>query len=221
MEAMGGGLNDDCSDLAAFAAGDADAGRRLYDRHAAVLFALCREETGSRSREDAEDAVQETFLRAFRMRDRLTDPTGFRPWLYAIARLVCRESRAARAKTRRDAGYGLGASRGTSQGVARGGAERMADHTAQEQLSRLGGSAPSAPLERSEALAHLGRAIDTLPEDLRLALHIFYIERDPVSVAKEALGISRAQFYRLVAEARNLIAAQLVRGDFKPRDFQT
>lgn len=221
MEAIGGGLNDDCSDLAALDAGDPDAGRRLYDRHAPLVFAICREEVGPRAREDAEDAAQETFLRAFRMRGRLTDCTGFRSWLCTIARLVCKERRTARAKERRDVGYGLGASRGASAGVARAGAERMSDHTANELLARQGGAAPSAPLEERETLADLGRAIDALPEDLRVALHIFYIERDPVSVAKEALGISRAQFYRLVAEARNLIAAQLVRGDFKPRDFQT
>ena len=216
MEAIGGGLNDDCSDLAALDAGDPDAGRRLYDRHAPLVFAICREEVGPRAREDAEDAAQETFLRAFRMRGRLTDCTGFRSWLCTIARLVCKERRTARAKERRDVGYGLGASRGASAGVARAGAERMSDHTANELRARQGGAAPSAPLEERETLADLGRAIDALPEDLRVALHIFYIERDPVSVAKEALGISRAQFYRLVAEARNLIAARLTQGDMKP-----
>jgi RNA polymerase sigma-70 factor (ECF subfamily) len=102
MESMGAPVNDDCSDLAALDAGDRDAGRRLYDRHASVIFALCRVESGSRSAEDAEDLVQETFLRAFRMRDRLTDCTGFRPWLYAIARLVCKERRTERARARRD-----------------------------------------------------------------------------------------------------------------------
>lgn len=215
MEAIGGGLNDDCSDLAALDAGDPDAGRRLYDRHAPLVFAICREEVGPRAREDAEDAAQETFLRAFRMRGRLTDCTGFRSWLCTIARLVCKERRTARAKERRDVGYGLGASRGASAGVARAGAERMSDHTANELLARQGGAAPSAPLEERETLADLGRAIDALPEDLRVALHIFYIERDPVSVAKEALGISRAQFYRLVAEARSVLAARMTRADLE------
>ena len=188
MDAIGAGLNDDCSDLAALDAGDPDAGRRLYERHAPLIFSVCREEVGGRAREDAEDAVQETFLRAFRMRDRLIDCTGFRPWLCTIARLVCKERRTTRAKERRDVGYGLGASRGASAGVAREGAERMADHTANEVLARGSGEAPSAPIEEREALASLGRAIDALPEELRLALHIFYIERDPVSVAKRTLG---------------------------------
>lgn len=211
MEAIGGGLNDDCSDLAALDAGDPDAGRRLYDRHAPLLFALCREEVGSRAREDAEDAVQETFLRAFRMRERLTDCTGFRSWLYAIARLVCKERRTTRARSRRDVAYGLDAARGASK--ERG--KPMPTHTMQAMLEKQGGAAPSAPLERRETLARLGGAIDALPHDVRLALHLFYLEPDPVDAAKKALGISRAQFYRLVAEARQLIAAQLTREDLQ------
>jgi len=202
-------MHDDCSDLAALDAGDPDAGRRLYDRHAAVLVALCREETGTRSREDAEDAVQETFLRAFRMRSRLTDCTGFRPWLYAIARLVCRERRKSRARERRDVAYALDESRQSSKE----GPRRMATSAGMPIAARQGGPAPSAALERGETLERLGRAIDALPDDVRLALHLFYLERDPVEAAKRSLGVSRAQFYRLVATARELIGAKLSRED--------
>jgi len=209
-------MNDDCSDLAALEAGDRQAGGRLYDRHAAVIFALCRDEIGVRSREDAEDAVQETFLRAFRMRERLTDCTGFRSWLYAIARLVCKERRAARAKGRRDVGYGLDVSRDANRGDVREGANRMSPHVTHSMLERQSGEAPTSSLERQEALRRLGSAIDALPQDIRLALHLFYIEPDPVDAAKRALGISRAQFYRLVTQARQLIAAQLSREDMTP-----
>ncbi|MFM1868380.1 MAG: hypothetical protein RL591_1788 [Planctomycetota bacterium] len=209
-------MHDDCSDLAALDAGDREAGKRLYDRHAALIFALCRTEIGARVQADAEDAVQETFLRAFRMRDRLTDCTGFRSWLYAIARLVCKERRSSRVRERRDIGYALDASRDTSQGVAREGAHRMPPHVTNSMLERQSGAAPTTPLEKQEALRQLGRAIDTLPEDIRLALHLFYIEPDPVDAAKRALGISRAQFYRLVTQARQLLAAQLSREDLTP-----
>jgi len=213
MDPIRGPVNDDCSDLAAYDAGDREAGRRLYDRHAPLIFALCREETGVRSARDAEDAVQETFLRAFRMRDRLTDCTGFRPWLYAIARLVCKERRNTRAKERRDLGYGLDASRDASRQAANEGTKRMPNHTMQGLLEKAGGASASSSLEQRELMAQLGSAIDALPEDLRLALHLFYIEPDPVDAAKRALGISRAQFYRLVTQARELIAAQLTRED--------
>lgn len=75
---------------------------------------------------------------------------------------------------------------------------------------------PSRPLERHETLRRLGRAIDELPEDIRLALHLFYLEPDPVAAAKHALGVSRAQFYRLVSQARELIGAKLSREDLQP-----
>ncbi len=215
MDPMRAPVNDDCSDLAALDAGDREAGRRLYDRHAAVLFALCRQETGARTVQDAEDAVQETFLRAFRMRDRLTDCTGFRPWLYAIARLVCKERKNTRAKERRDLGYGLDASRRSSKTGASEGRKPMPPHTMQGLFERQVDTAPSAPLEHQETLGRLGAAIDTLPADVRLALHLFYIEPDPVEAAKRALGISRAQFYRLVTQARQSIAAQLTREDLE------
>jgi len=216
MDPMGALVNDDCSDLAALDAGDRDAGRRLYDRHAAVIFALCRGESPSRSVQDAEDAVQETFLRAFRMRDRLTDCTGFRPWLYAIARLVCKETRSDRARAHRDVAYGLDLSRqSTAPGRGNEGRKPMPTHSMQAAIERQSEAAPSAAVERQETLARLGSAIDSLPRDVRLALHLFYLEPDPVDAAKRALGISRAQFYRLVAEARQLISAQLTREDLQ------
>jgi RNA polymerase sigma factor (sigma-70 family) len=215
MDDMGGPVSDDCSDLAALDAGDPDAGGRLYERHAAVVFSLCRAETGARVHEDAEDAVQETFLRAFRMRDRLTDCTGFRSWLYAIARLVCRERRATRAKARRDVGYALGASRETARESATHARKPMPPQVANATIEANGSTAPEQPLEQRETLARLGHAIDELPEDVRLALHIFYLEKDPVTAAKRALGISRAQFYRLVAQARELIGAKLSREDLQ------
>jgi len=215
MEPMGAPVNDDCSDLAALDAGDRDAGRRLYDRHAPVIFALCRVESGARSAEDAEDAAQETFLRAFRMRDRLTDCTGFRAWLYAIARLVCKERRTERARARRDVAYGLDFSRQATQQSGKEGRKPMPQHTMQAAFERQSDASPADPVERAETLARLGSAIDSLPRDVRLALHLFYLEPDPVDAAKRALGISRAQFYRLVAEARQLIAAQLTREDLQ------
>ncbi|MFM1821904.1 MAG: hypothetical protein RI967_170 [Planctomycetota bacterium] len=214
MDAMGGPVPDDCSDLAALDQGDRDAGRRLYERHAPLLYALCREETGARSHEDAEDALQETFLRAFRMRDRLTDCRGFRQWIASIARLVCKERRAARAKARRDAGYAAGHARADTHRGTNAMHAPSTIHAANQAIAAAS-EPPSRPLERHETLRRLGRAIDELPEDIRLALHLFYLEPDPVAAAKHALGVSRAQFYRLVSQARELIGAKLSREDLQ------
>jgi RNA polymerase sigma factor (sigma-70 family) len=69
-------------------AGHGAAFEALYDRHHASLLAFCRHMLGSR--EDGEDALQQTFLRAHRaLRDGAL-PDTVRPWLYAIARNRCR-----------------------------------------------------------------------------------------------------------------------------------
>jgi RNA polymerase sigma factor (sigma-70 family) len=68
--------------------GDAAAFEALYDRHHGSLLAFCRHMVGNR--EDGEDALQQTFLRAHQalMTGRL--PDSVRPWLFAIARNRCR-----------------------------------------------------------------------------------------------------------------------------------
>src|SRR4051812_36893985 len=43
-----------------------------------------------RNRSDAEEAVQEAFLRAWRFRDSVADPAAFRPWLFRVLVNACR-----------------------------------------------------------------------------------------------------------------------------------
>jgi RNA polymerase sigma-70 factor, ECF subfamily len=60
---------------------------RAFDEHGAVLFAFAVNAT--RDRHAAEDCVQETFLRAWRARDRFDGRrAGERTWLFAILRNV-------------------------------------------------------------------------------------------------------------------------------------
>ncbi len=69
--------------------GDADAFDELYARHASMIYRLGW--SILRDKQGAEDAVQETFLRAYKARQRY-DPgrASFSTWLYQIALNYCR-----------------------------------------------------------------------------------------------------------------------------------
>lgn len=74
----------------------------LLDRHEREIHVHCYRMLASF--EEAEDAVQETFLRAWRHADRLDDDTSLRAWLYRVATNVCLDE--LRARKRRPAPAG-------------------------------------------------------------------------------------------------------------------
>ncbi len=74
------------SDSAAVArarAGDREAFRTLVEKHSGNVFRLAFRMTGNE--EDAEDVVQETFLKAYRNLGRFAGQSEFSTWLHRIA----------------------------------------------------------------------------------------------------------------------------------------
>ena len=65
----------------------AESTRVLYERHAARLYAFCLRRLGTP--EDADDALQQTFLNAFASLRGGFVPTSEKAWLYRIAENVC------------------------------------------------------------------------------------------------------------------------------------
>ena len=90
----GGDTELDSSLLRQGKAGDHGALERLLARHERPLYALCYGILGHT--DDAEDAVQESFLRALRSLARFREDSAFRTWLYRICLNVCLEWRRAR-----------------------------------------------------------------------------------------------------------------------------
>jgi RNA polymerase sigma-70 factor, ECF subfamily len=74
------------SDTAAVAlarGGDSEAFRALVERHSRAVFRVAQRLTGSA--QDAEDVVQETFLKAYRQLGRFESRANFGTWLHRIA----------------------------------------------------------------------------------------------------------------------------------------
>jgi RNA polymerase sigma factor (sigma-70 family) len=115
---------------------------------------------------------------------------GLRSWLYAIARRVCSERR--RAANRRL----------HHEGVAMHNGALMIDHDAHARADAI-----VERCDEREALDRLGGALDQLEDRERLAVHLFYLDADPVQAAESALGLSRSGYYKLLVRAKEKLAA--------------
>ncbi len=81
-------VDADAGDVARAAAGDEAAFEALVRRHERALFNLAMRLLGDR--DDALDAVQDAFLRAYRSLPRFRGEASFRTWITGIAINVCR-----------------------------------------------------------------------------------------------------------------------------------
>ena len=69
--------------MAQVLAGDKDAFRLLVDRHSRSLYSVAYRMTGNQ--QDAEEVVQDSFLRAYKSLERFELRSSFSTWLYRIA----------------------------------------------------------------------------------------------------------------------------------------
>jgi RNA polymerase sigma-70 factor, ECF subfamily len=85
---------------------DESAFAALFERHRRELQVHCYRMLGSLH--DAEDMVQETFLRAWRNRERFEGRSSFRTWLYRIATNACLDALKRRGARPADVAGGYG-----------------------------------------------------------------------------------------------------------------
>jgi RNA polymerase sigma factor (sigma-70 family) len=76
--------SDDVDLVLAARSGDRTAWAGIYDRYADRLHDFCW--SVLRDRDEAGDAMHDTFITAYKKLDQLRDPTRLRSWLFAIAR---------------------------------------------------------------------------------------------------------------------------------------
>lgn len=142
--------------------GDRSAFDTLVVKYAGVVRSLTAARLGRGA--DAEDAAQDTFLRAFERLPRLEDPERFAGWLSTIAVNSALEK------------------------LRRGGRRKATSLTALTTEPPAAPVRAGADMERSEDAALLGRFVETLDEKTQTVLALRFREEMAVKDIAERLG---------------------------------
>ena len=167
---------------------EADATRALYEQYANQVFRYCLHQLGSR--EEAEDAVQSTFLNAFRGIKRGVVPDLEAAWLFKIAHNVC--------LSRRRSAW------------RRGRIESPADFEVIEELA-------PAPSRRADELIGLQDVLERLPETQRRAILLREWQGLSYREIAAELELSQSAVETLIFRARRSLASGLEQPEPKKR----
>jgi len=153
----------------------------LYREHAPAIASLGL--AMLQNVEEADDLVQDVFLRAWRALDRLEDREGARPWLMTIA------IRLARTRLRR---------RKLTRLLFRVDAPAV-EHAA----------APGSLPEHRDLVKHLYRVLDQIPVELRIAWVLRYVQEETVQSVADLCGWSLSTAKRRIQAADSRVSARL------------
>jgi RNA polymerase sigma factor (sigma-70 family) len=167
--------NDDAALVRRLRSGDERAFEEIFKRHRAPLLSYCRHMLSSQ--DEAEDALQQAFIKAHAALCGGTAPRELRPWLYAIARNCCLSAIAARRPTA----------------------------PLEEQTPSLAGL--SEEVSRREDLRELVAGIGRLPEDQRSALLLSELDDLPHAAIAAIVGCEVSKVKALVYQARSSLLA--------------
>ena len=159
---------------------EADATRALYEQYGRQIYAFCFSRL--RSREEAEDAVQSTFLNAFRALQRDVAPSHEAAWLYKIAENVCLTRARSSVRPRR--------------------VETPGD------LEAISEVVPAHEPD-TEELVNLPQALESMPEQQRRALLLREWQGLSYREIAEEMELSQSAVETLLFRARRTLASGL------------
>ena len=181
-------VDDVDAELAARARdGDRESYRALVVRYQTLAFRTAYLVT--RSAQDAEDAAQDGFVKAFLKLDQFKPGAQFRPWLVTIA--------ANEAKNR-----------------VRAEGRRLVYETTSGRQTEFGGSTPSpeAPAIASDESENLVDAVNALPEGERLVVGLRYFlelsEAETAAAADIPAGTVKSRMSRALGKLRKTIGGE-------------
>ena len=171
--------------------GDRSAFAGLVDRHSVSVFNLTLRIVGNR--EDAEEAAQDVFVRAYRNLDRFRGDARFSTWLYRIAVNV---SLSSARRSRRDLSTtSLSGSEDEEEGLPL----QLPDPSAN----------PAERFEQGEFREQVRNMVAALPPIYSAVISMYHIQSltyDEISEALELpIGTVKARLFRARAALRKLI----------------
>jgi RNA polymerase sigma-70 factor (ECF subfamily) len=173
------------SDAAAVArakAGDREAFRALVEKHSRNVFRLAFRMT--RNEEDAEDVVQETFLKAYRNLHRFAGRSEFSTWIHSIAANCALDL--LRRRTPRE--------------------ERMRPLEVEAFEAAASDSSPERTVFGSEVGSQVARSLDRLSDMERSAFVLRHFEGRTIAEIGRTLGVKSGAakncVFRAVAKLR-------------------
>jgi RNA polymerase sigma-70 factor, ECF subfamily len=184
----------DAAVVAQVLAGDKDAFRLLVERHSRSIFRVVYRMTGNQ--QDAEEILQETFLRAYKSLGRFESRSNFGTWLYRIA-----VNRA----------LDLLSSRKTQMQMKDG--YQITDNLDPEESRQVQLSAqapgPDRLLISSEIKKKVAQALDLLTPAERVAFTMRHIEGQSIEEISQVLNVKTSAAKNCVFRAVQKLRQQL------------
>ena len=169
--------------------GDSEAFRALVERHSRGVFRLAHRMTGNPS--DAEDVVQETFLKAYRQLSRFESRANFGTWVHRIA--VNCSIDLIRARPHREAGH-------DSSDLEQFGAAEAAE---------AGRPSPERLMLSTEVQERISSAMTALSQMERAAFVLRHFEGQSIEEISRALGLktnaTKHSIFRAVKKMRQAL----------------
>ena len=170
--------------------GDSEAFRGLVDRHSRAVYRLAHRMTGNP--QDAEDVVQETFLKAYRQLPRFESRANFGTWLHRIA--VNCSIDLIRARPHRETGQA------DSDLEQFGAAVESTDAT---------GASPERLMLSTEVQHRIGEAMTKLSRMERAAFMLRHFEGRSIEEISQSLGLktnaTKHSIFRAVRKMRTAL----------------
>lgn len=167
--------------------GDNNAFATIVEAYRRPLFRIAWRYLGSRAA--AEDALQDIFLKAYRLIGNYDTTRPFSPWLYRLASNLLK----------------------SKQGRAVRRAEVTQDEIDEPTIdgSATGGEDPADLATRSWEMGVVRSAVDGLPARLREVVMLYYLDERTIDETAEALGLGRENVKSRLHRARKLLRSRL------------